>query len=149
MIFLIFSQLPESVFRPNFSGKHFPGNQANFVFWLESVFCWPTFLMANKHRKVWKVVFRKPLSGKQTQPKGKILSWKSNQIFLWPESVFCWPTFLMANKYRKVWKMISQKVDSEKQTWPKVVGLDDARMSDLYELPCISTYIKVCVFKIY
>jgi hypothetical protein len=38
--------------------------------------------MANKHRKVWKVVSRKPLSGKQTQPKGKTLSWKLNQIFL-------------------------------------------------------------------
>jgi hypothetical protein len=25
---------------------------------------------------------RKPLSGKQTQPKGKTLSWKPNQIFL-------------------------------------------------------------------
>jgi hypothetical protein len=25
--------------------------------WLESVFRWPTFLMANKHRKVWKVIF--------------------------------------------------------------------------------------------
>ena len=32
MIFLIFSQLPESVFRPNFSGKHFPENQAKFSF---------------------------------------------------------------------------------------------------------------------
>jgi len=32
MIFLIFSQLPESVFRPNFPGKHFPGNQAKFSF---------------------------------------------------------------------------------------------------------------------
>jgi hypothetical protein len=30
MTFLNFSQLPESVFRPNFSGKHFPGNQAKF-----------------------------------------------------------------------------------------------------------------------
>jgi hypothetical protein len=30
MTFLNFSQLPESVFRPNISGKHFPGNQANF-----------------------------------------------------------------------------------------------------------------------
>jgi hypothetical protein len=38
--------------------------------------------MANKHRKVWKVVSGKPLSRKQTQPKGKILSWKLNQIFL-------------------------------------------------------------------
>jgi len=33
MIFLNFSQLSESVFRPNFPRKHFPGNQAkNFLF---------------------------------------------------------------------------------------------------------------------
>jgi hypothetical protein len=32
MTFLNFSQLPESVFRPNFLGKHFPGNQAKFFF---------------------------------------------------------------------------------------------------------------------
>jgi len=31
MTFLIFSQLSESVFRPNFSGKHFPENQAKFL----------------------------------------------------------------------------------------------------------------------
>ena len=30
MTFLNFSQLSENVFRPNFSGKHFPGNQLNF-----------------------------------------------------------------------------------------------------------------------
>jgi len=30
MTFLIFSQLLESVFRLNFPGKHFPGNQAKF-----------------------------------------------------------------------------------------------------------------------
>ena len=30
MTFLNFSQLPESVFRPNFSGKHFPENKPNF-----------------------------------------------------------------------------------------------------------------------
>ena len=30
--FLNFSQLRESVFRPNFSGKHFPENQAKFSF---------------------------------------------------------------------------------------------------------------------
>jgi len=57
----------------------------------ESVFRWPTFLMRNKHRKVWKVISRKPLSEKQTQPKEKTLSWKPNKIFLWPESVFRWP----------------------------------------------------------
>jgi len=38
--------------------------------------------MANKYRKVWKVISRKPLSGKQTEPKGKTLSWKPNQIFI-------------------------------------------------------------------
>jgi hypothetical protein len=32
MTFLIFSQLPESVFRPNFPGKHFPENQTKFFF---------------------------------------------------------------------------------------------------------------------
>ena len=32
MIFLNFSQLLESVFRPNFPGKHFPENQAKFSF---------------------------------------------------------------------------------------------------------------------
>ena len=30
MIFLNFSQLPESAFRPNFPRKHFPENQAKF-----------------------------------------------------------------------------------------------------------------------
>jgi hypothetical protein len=32
MIFLNFSQLPESIFRPNFPRKHFPGNQTKFFF---------------------------------------------------------------------------------------------------------------------
>jgi hypothetical protein len=32
MTFLNFSQLPESVFRSNFPGKHFPRNQAKFSF---------------------------------------------------------------------------------------------------------------------
>ena len=32
MTFLNFSQLSESVFRLNFSGKYFSGNQANFFF---------------------------------------------------------------------------------------------------------------------
>ena len=57
MIFLNFSQLPESVFRPNFTGKHFPEKPSKIFFWLESVFRWPTFLMTNKHMKVWKSDF--------------------------------------------------------------------------------------------
>jgi hypothetical protein len=32
MTFLKFSQLPESVFCPKFSGKHFPINQAKIFF---------------------------------------------------------------------------------------------------------------------
>jgi hypothetical protein len=32
MTFLNFPQLPENVFRLNFSGKHFPENQAKFSF---------------------------------------------------------------------------------------------------------------------
>jgi len=32
MTFLNFSQLPESVFRLNFSRKHFPENQVKFFF---------------------------------------------------------------------------------------------------------------------
>jgi hypothetical protein len=37
--------------------------------------------MANKYRKVWKVVFRKPLSGKQTQPKGKHFPGNKTKFF--------------------------------------------------------------------
>jgi predicted Fe-S protein YdhL (DUF1289 family) len=37
--------------------------------WPESVFHWLTFLMANKHRKVWKMIFQKVNFRKQTWPK--------------------------------------------------------------------------------
>jgi hypothetical protein len=50
------------------TGKCFPLTGKYFR-WLESVFRWPTYLMANKHRKVWKVVSRKVNSGKQTWPR--------------------------------------------------------------------------------
>jgi hypothetical protein len=53
MTFLNFSQLLESVFRPNFSGKHFPENQAKFFFdWKVFSVDQLNFLMANKHRKI-------------------------------------------------------------------------------------------------
>jgi hypothetical protein len=38
MTFLKFSQLPESVFRSNFSGKYFPENQVKFFFNLKVFF---------------------------------------------------------------------------------------------------------------
>jgi hypothetical protein len=41
MTFLNFSQLSESVFRPNFPVKHFPGNQAKFSF------DWKVFSLTN------------------------------------------------------------------------------------------------------
>jgi hypothetical protein len=45
------------------------------------------------------VVSRKPLSGKQTRPKGKTLSWKLNQIFLSLESVSVdWKVFPLTGK---------------------------------------------------
>jgi hypothetical protein len=48
MTFLNFSQFPESVFRPNFSGKHFPGNQANFFFdWKVFFIDWKLFSLTN------------------------------------------------------------------------------------------------------
>ena len=37
--------------------------------WPESVFYWPTFLIEKKYRKVWKIIFQKSLSGKQTYHK--------------------------------------------------------------------------------
>ena len=49
MTFLNFSQFPESVFRPNFLGKHFPENQTKFSFY------WKVFSVTNFH------------NGKQTQ----------------------------------------------------------------------------------
>jgi hypothetical protein len=50
--------------------------------------------MANKHKKFWKVISRKPLSGKQTQSKGKTLSWKPNQNFFLTGKYF-----LLTEKY--------------------------------------------------
>ena len=66
MIFLNFSQLPKSI----------------FPLLLESVFHWPTLLLANKHKKVWKVISRKLLSGKQTQLKGKHFPENKTKFFI-------------------------------------------------------------------
>jgi len=50
--------------------------------------------MANKHRKVWKVVSRKLLSGKQTQPKGKTLSGNQTKFFFdWKVYFVDWKVF--------------------------------------------------------
>jgi len=47
MTFLNFSQFSESIFRPNFLGKHFSGNQAKLfldwkVFSVDQLFYWQT-----------------------------------------------------------------------------------------------------------
>jgi len=81
MTFLNFSQLLESVFRPNFSGKHFPENQPNFPL-TGKCFLLTNFSNSKQTQESLESGFRKSLSGKQIQPKGKTLSWKPNQIFL-------------------------------------------------------------------
>ena len=48
--------------------------------------------MANKHKKVWKVVSRKPLSGKQTQPKRKHFPRNQTKFF------FDWKVFSVDRK---------------------------------------------------
>ena len=67
MTFLNFSQLPESVFRPNFPGKHFPENQAKFFF------DWKVFFVDRKVFPLTGKCF--PLTGKcfplTNFPKGK------------------------------------------------------------------------------
>ena len=84
MTFLNFSQLPESVFpsiflgTPKFFRKILSWKPSQIFLLLESVFHWPTFLMANKHKKVWKVISRKTNTAK-----GKTLFWKPNHIFYW------------------------------------------------------------------
>jgi len=133
MTFLNFSQLPKSVFRPNFPRKHFPENQAKFSFdWkvfsdpltnfsngkqtqesLESDFPETTFRKTNTAKRKNTFLETKPnfsLTGKCFPLIGK--------CFRWLKSVFRWPTFLMANKHRKVWKVVFQKLFSRKQTWP-------------------------------
>jgi len=58
--------------------------------------------MANKHKKVWKVIFWKPLSGKQTQLKGK--HFPENQAkFFFDRKVF----FIDRKVFFVDWKVFS------------------------------------------
>jgi len=68
MIFFIFSQLPESVFRLNFSGKHFPGNRVKFSFDFK-VFSVDQFFNDKQIQESFESDFQKPLSRKQTWSK--------------------------------------------------------------------------------
>jgi hypothetical protein len=65
MTFLNFSQLPESVFRPKLKENTFLETKPNFSLTRK---CFPltNFSMTNKHMKVWKMIFQKLLSEKQT-----------------------------------------------------------------------------------
>jgi hypothetical protein len=53
-------------FPPKFSRKTVSWKPSQIFLWLKSVFYWPTFLIVNKHRKVWKVISWKSLFEKQT-----------------------------------------------------------------------------------
>ena len=77
MTFLIFSQLPESVFPPNFSRKHFPENQAKFSFY------WKVFSIDQQTQKSLESDFPETTFRKTNTAKRKTFSWKPSQIFLW------------------------------------------------------------------
>ena len=52
MTFLNFSLLPESVFPPKFSGKHFPENQTKFFFnWKVLSVDWKMFFIDQLYRR--------------------------------------------------------------------------------------------------
>ena len=126
MIFLNFLQLSESVFPPNFSGKHFPENQAKLSFYWK-VFSMTNFPTGKQTQESLESDFPETTFRKTNTAKGKTLSWKPSQIFLWLESVFRWlesvfrwSIFLMTNKHRKIWKIVSRKLFSRKQTWQRL-----------------------------
>ena len=77
MIFLNFHNFWK-VFSVQNKRKTLSWKSSQIFLWLESVFCWPTFLMTSKHMKVWKVVSRKPLSGQTNAP---LVSFKSTFSF--------------------------------------------------------------------
>ena len=87
------------------SGKCFPSKfvrktlswKPSQIFLLpESVFHWPTFLLANKNKKVWKVISWKPLSRKQTQLKGK--HFHENQVNFFFLIEIDWKVFFVDRK---------------------------------------------------
>ena len=83
MTFLNFSKTSGKCFPPKFFRKTLSWKPSQIFLLLESVFHWLTFLMANKHKKVWKVISRKPLSGKQTQLKRKHFPKNQANFFFW------------------------------------------------------------------
>jgi len=81
MTFLNFSQLPESVFRPNFPGKHFPKTKPNFPLTGK---CFPltNFSNGKQTQENLESGFPETTFRKINTVKGKTLSWKLNQISL-------------------------------------------------------------------
>jgi len=125
MTFLNFSQLSESVFRPNFSGNTFLKTKLNFPLTGK---CFPLTNFSN---------------GKQTQESLKSnfpettfrktnTAWENTFLKIKPNfsltgkcfpltgKCFRWPTFLMENKHRKVWKIVFRKLLFGKQIWPRI-----------------------------
>jgi len=103
MTFLIFSQLPESVFRPNFplTGKCFPltsfSNSKQTQESLESDFSETIFRKTNTAKRENTFLETKP--NFYLTEKCFLLIRK---CFCWLESIFCWSTFLMVNKHEKI-----------------------------------------------
>ena len=117
MTFLNFSQLPESVFRPNFLGKYFPETKP--IFSLTGK-CFPLTNFSNGKQiqeslenDFPETTFRKTNT---TKRENTFLETKPN--FSLTGKCFRWPTFLMTNKHRKVWKVVFQKLLFSNKTWP-------------------------------
>jgi len=81
MTFLNFSQLPESVFRPNFPRNTFLKTKPNFPLTGK---CFPltNFSNGKQTHESLESSFPETTFRKTNTAKGKTLSWKPNQIFL-------------------------------------------------------------------
>ena len=123
MTFLNFSQLPESVFRPNFLGKHFPEKtKANFPLTGK---CFPltNFFNGKQTQESLESDFPETTFQKTNTAKRKNIFLETKSNFYLTGKCFLLTTFLMVNKHMKVWKVISRKVNFGKQTWPRLLFL--------------------------
>jgi len=102
MTFLNFSQLSESVFRINFSGKHFSENQVRFFFDWKVFFVDQLFKRQTNTGKFGKWFFKNHFLENKHNQKRKYFP--KNQakfffVFRWSKNVFYLSIFLITKKY--------------------------------------------------
>ena len=103
MTFLNFSQLLESVFRPNFPGKHLPEIKLNFSS-SQKCFLLIIFLMLIKYRKVWNIIFQKVNFRKNHSLR---IAWS---FFLLNEVTVFWLTTLKNERGRAAGSVVWRRV---------------------------------------